>query len=73
MEDKHAYTPILAGKQNGTLYTGVTSNLEHRMYEHKNKTHSESFSAEYNVNLLVWYESGEDIHAAIELEEKIKK
>jgi predicted GIY-YIG superfamily endonuclease len=46
MEGKHASTYILAGKQNGTLYTGVTSNLERRMYEHKNKTHSESFSAE---------------------------
>ncbi len=38
MEDKHASTYILAGKQNGTLYTGVTSNLEHRIYEHKNRS-----------------------------------
>jgi len=72
MEDKHAYTYILASKRNGTLYTGVTSNLERRMYEHKNKTHPESFSAKYTVNLLVWYESGKDIQAAIELEKKIK-
>jgi putative endonuclease len=70
MEDKHAYTYILASKRNGTLYTGVTSNLERRMYEHKNKTHTESFSAKYDVNMLVWYESGKDIHATIELEKR---
>ncbi|MDY0391072.1 MAG: GIY-YIG nuclease family protein [Desulfobulbus oligotrophicus] len=72
MEEKHAYTYILASKRNGTLYTGVTSNLKCRLYEHKNKTHTESFSVKYTVNILVWDESGEDIHAAIELEKKIK-
>ncbi|MDY0391708.1 MAG: GIY-YIG nuclease family protein [Desulfobulbus oligotrophicus] len=72
MEEKHTSTPILASKRNGTLYTGVTSNLEHRIYEHKNKTHTERFSAKYTVQMLVWYESGEDIQVAIELEKKIK-
>ena len=69
---KTAYVYILASKKNGTLYTGVTSNLERRMYEHKIKSHAESFSAKYNVNMLAWYVSGEDISAAIALEKKIK-
>ena len=70
--EKQAFVYILASKRNGTLYTGVTSNLAKRMHEHKNKAFSKSFSAKYFVDKLVWFLAGNDIAAAIELEKKIK-
>lgn len=70
--NKQAFVYILASKKNGTLYTGVTSNLIKRMVEHKTQAHKKSFTAKYSVDMLVWYETGEDIEAAIELEKKIK-
>jgi putative endonuclease len=70
--EKQAFVYILASKKNGTLYTGVTSNLDKRMYEHKDKSFSESFTAKYFLDKLVWYLAGEDIASAIELEKKIK-
>jgi len=69
---KQAFVYILASKRNGTLYTGVTSNLVKRIYEHKTQAHPGSFTAKYSVDKLVWYEIGDDITAAIELEKKIK-
>lgn len=69
---QQAFVYILASKKNGTLYTGVTSHLFKRMHEHKTKSHIESFTAKYGVDKLVWYEAGQDIAAAIELEKKIK-
>ena len=68
---KTAYVYILASKKRGTLYTGVTSNLEQRMVQHKHHQ-LEGFSRKYDVTRLVWYEQGEDIASAIELEKKIK-
>ena len=69
---KQAFVYILASKKNGTLYTGVTSNLYKRMYEHKNKTFSKGFTVKYFIDRLVWFLAGEDITSAIELEKKIK-
>jgi putative endonuclease len=68
---KTAYVYILASKKRGTLYTGVTSNLEYRMYQHKHHL-PKGFTSKYDVTRLVWYEQGEDIAAAINLEKKIK-
>jgi len=68
---KTAYVYILASKQNGTLYTGVTSNLVRRVLEHKSKKIT-GFTEKYNINQLVWYTSGSSIKAALELEKKIK-
>lgn len=69
---RQAFVYMLASQKNGTLYTGVTSDLAKRIYEHKTKAHTESFTAKYTVDKLVWYETGTDITAAIELEKKIK-
>jgi putative endonuclease len=63
---------ILASQRNGTLYTGVTSELWNRVAIHKSKGF-EGFTSTYNVNLLVWYEFHLDMDAAIKREKQIKK
>ncbi len=45
----------MSNKRNGTLYTGVTSNLEKRVWEHKNNIH-EGFTRKYSLHNLVYYE-----------------
>ena len=59
-------------KRNGTLYTGVTSNLKQRVYEHKTKVHEESFTAKYSVDKLGYYEEYVLIKDAIAREKQIK-
>ncbi|MGL5948824.1 MAG: GIY-YIG nuclease family protein [Aeromonas sp.] len=68
---KAAYVYILASAKHGTLYTGVTSDLTRRIYEHKQHLGA-GFTARYNVARLVWFIAGADIYAAITLEKKIK-
>jgi putative endonuclease len=63
---------MLASKPNGTLYSGVTSNLIKRIWEHKNSL-VEAFSKQYHVHTLVWYEVHHDIHSAITREKQLKK
>lgn len=63
---------ILASKRNGTLYTGVTSDLVARIWQHRNEIHS-GFTQKYGCKLLVWYETHDDIAAAIEREKKLKR
>ncbi len=63
---------ILASKRNGTLYTGVTSNLVRRIWQHKhNKV--DGFTKRYNVHQLVWYELRESMESAITREKRIKE
>ncbi len=66
-----AFVYILASKKRGTLYTGVTSNLERRLYQHRNHFFK-GFTSKYSVTRLVWFSQGDDIAGAIELEKKIK-
>jgi putative endonuclease len=54
-----------------TLYTGVTSNLEQRVLQHKNKAFN-GFTKKYNVTRLVWFTDFPDMDQAIEAEKKIK-
>ncbi len=68
---KGAYVYILSNKRNGTLYTGVTSNLVKRIFEHKEKVVS-GFSAKYNLDLLVYYEEWWSIEEAIQREKQLK-
>ena len=63
---------ILASKRNGTLYTGVTSDLVKRVYEHKNGL-ADGFTKKYRVHHLVYFELHEDMNAAISREKQIKK
>ena len=63
---------ILASARNGTLYTGVTSNLPQRVWQHR-EGFVEGFTKEYGVKELVWYEVCDDAIAAITREKQIKK
>ena len=65
------YLYILASKPNGTLYTGVTSNLVQRVWQHKNKL-GEGFTKKYNVDKLVYYEVHESAESAITREKQVK-
>ena len=71
MQDKKSYIYILFNNPNGTIYTGVTSDLKKRMWEHKNKI-TGGFTAKYNVNKLGYYEEYNDIKDAITREKQIK-
>ena len=63
---------ILASSRYGTLYTGVTSDLVKRVWQHREKL-VEGFTKEYDVKKLVWYEMHEDVLSAITREKQIKK
>ena len=63
---------ILASRRNGTLYTGVTSNLIGRIWQHRNDL-VEGFSQRYGVHNLVWFEPHENMEAAIVREKAIKR
>ena len=54
------------------LYIGVTSDIERRVHEHKNKE-NKGFSHQYDVNQLVYYEETGDINEAIQREKTLKK
>ena len=62
---------ILASKRNGTLYIGVTNNLERRVYEHKNNI-VKGFTLKYSVHQLVYYEETNDIYSALQREKQLK-
>ena len=67
---KQYYVYIMTSKSR-TLYTGITNNLERRVYEHKNKIGSK-FTSKYNITRLVYYEIFSDVRDAIAREKQIK-
>ena len=69
--DKTYFVYIIASKRNGTLYVGMTNNLERRITEHKEQI-NKSFSSKYNISRLVWYEEFDTSISAIEKEKQIK-
>ena len=71
-ESKKGYVYILFNRRNGTLYTGVTSDLIKRVCEHKEKL-VEGFSEKYSIDKLGYYEIYDSIVLAIEREKQIKK
>ena len=71
-DDKQPCVYILASKKNGTLYTGITSNLIQRVYQHKYNL-VEGFTQKYSVHFLVYYEAHDSMLAAITREKQIKK
>jgi len=63
---------ILASRRNGTLYTGVTSDLVQRIWQHKNDL-VKGFTQKYRVHTLVWYEVHATMESAIGREKAIKE
>jgi len=66
------YYVYIMSSESGVLYCGVTNNLARRVYEYKIKKHEKGFTSRYRVNLLVYYESTNDIGVAIAREKQIK-
>ena len=63
---------ILASNRNGTLYIGVTNDLERRLYEHRNNL-IEGFTNKYNVHHLVYYDDVNDIQSALQREKQLTR
>lgn len=70
--EKQYYVYMLASKERGTLYIGVTSDLVKRIWEHKNKV-VEGFTEKYDVDQLVYYNVFNDVEEAIKHEKRLKK
>ncbi|MDD5726319.1 MAG: GIY-YIG nuclease family protein [Patescibacteria group bacterium] len=72
MQDRNYFVYILTNKKHTVLYTGVTNDLMKRHFLHKTKNQPDSFTAKYNANLLVYYETTSDVCSAISREKQIK-
>ncbi len=72
MQDRIPCVYILASRRNGTLYTGVTSDLPGRIWQHKNDQ-ADGFTKRFHVHTLVWYEVHESMESAILREKAIKE
>jgi putative endonuclease len=72
MKQHNYFVYIMTNKHKTVFYTGVCNNLIRRVWEHKNKYDPKSFTAMYNIDKLVYYESFIDIHQAIAREKQIK-
>jgi putative endonuclease len=66
------YVYIMTNKHRTVLYVGVTSNLIKRIQEHKDRIHPRSFTAQYNIDTLVYYQGFHRIEEAISREKQIK-
>jgi len=69
--DRQPCVYILASGKRGTLYTGVTSNLIKRIWQHKHHI-VEGFTDRYNVHVLVWFELHDTMESEILREKAIK-
>jgi putative endonuclease len=65
------YVYILTNRKHGTIYTGITNDIERRYFEHKTKL-NESFTKKYNLNKLVYVEEYTDVYEAIGREKQLK-
>jgi putative endonuclease len=66
------YVYILASKIRGTLYIGITNDLQRRIYEHK-KGIKNGFTQKYGVSTLVYFETFQEVNEAIQREKNLKK
>ncbi len=71
MREKKLYYVYIMGSISGTLYIGMTNNLERRIYEHKHKL-LEGFTKKYNITELVYVEVFSDVNQAIIREKQVK-
>jgi putative endonuclease len=70
--NKPGYVYIVASQRNGTIYTGVTSDLPKRIHEHRFGLIA-GFARKYGCKLLVWYQAFDDLDAARHRELRIKE
>jgi len=66
------YVYFLSSQRNGTLYIGITNDLERRVYEHKTGI-KKGFTKKYGVNRLVYFEVFQNVNEAIQREKQLKK
>jgi len=71
MKEHNYYVYILSNWNNKVIYTGITNNLQRRIYEHQNKL-VEGFTRKYKLTKLVYYEQTNDVKTAIAREKGIK-
>ncbi|RKE94757.1 GIY-YIG nuclease family protein [Ichthyenterobacterium magnum] len=71
MKDYQFYVYILSNKKNGTLYIGMTNNLERRMFEHKNNL-VDGFTKKYGLHKLIYFEQFQFVNDAIKREKQLK-
>ena len=69
--NKQYYAYLICNKNNTAIYTGITSDIKRRIWEHKNKT-TKGFSSKYNLYKLLYYEIYNDPENAIIREKKIE-
>ena len=70
--ERGGYIYILTNKNHTVLYTGVTSNLSKRLYEHRTGFYKDSFTSRYNVTKFIYFEGFTNIEEAIAREKQIK-
>ena len=66
------YVYIMASRPKGATYIGMTSNLTKRVFEHREAL-VKGYTSRFNIKTLVYYETYEEVHLAIEREKKLKK
>lgn len=71
MEHRY-FVYMMSNSRKRALYTGVTNNLEVRVFQHKNRNDPKCFTAKYNCVKLVWFDDTDSIEEAIAYEKKIK-
>jgi len=69
--ERRSYCVYILGSLSGTLYIGVTSRLETRVFQHKQHSFP-SFTSKYDVDRLLYWESYDDVHKAIGREKQLK-
>ena len=72
MNEKQFYVYIMASRENGAIYIGVTSDLIKRVYQHKNEI-TKGHTSKYNIKLLVHYEIYGNVEDALLREKRLKK
>jgi putative endonuclease len=68
---RHTYLTYIMASRSHTLYVGMTSDLHHRVFEHKGHEKG-GFTARYNCDRLVWFESFREVYDAIQREKELK-
>jgi putative endonuclease len=68
---RRSYCVYILGSLSGTLYVGVTSRLDQRIFQHKQHTFA-SFTSKYEVDRLLYWESYDDVQKAIGREKQLK-